>query len=153
MGSYMNTCLSLPDGCYAYSVRANAYDANKQVLYVRDSAGRVLARQLVAINSGFRFVGYGVYDTFGDDDGARWEGTHRALAAYCGRWARDIGLKLANKGDPESILDNEWYDDIVCSWHEAAPAAWEQRDATASKPAAPIPPLTDRVEAVATGLA
>jgi hypothetical protein len=133
MGSYVNTCLSLPDGCNAYSVRANAYDANKQVLYLSNAAGDVVARQLVAISGDFQLVGYTIYATFPDEDESLWDGAKRELATYCGRWAQRVGVTLADTGQPETILDEEWYDDDACSWDEAAQRAWNDGVVAASK--------------------
>lgn len=132
MGSYVNTCLSLPDACNAHSVRANAYDANKQVLYVRNRAGHVVGRQLVAISTDFRLLGYYPYTTYADDEEPLYEGIERQLAAFCGSWARRVGLPLGNEGHPEPIADRLWYDDGINRWDKAAEESWQRAGAAVS---------------------
>jgi hypothetical protein len=127
MGSYFNTCLSLGN-CNEMSVLANAHDANKQVIFMRDSDGKVLARQLVAVSQGFGFTGYHCYVGIDRRDTAGRNLYISAMASYCGRWARRCGLSLVDSGEPETISDLFWYDDGVHEWHAAANMAWAAED-------------------------
>ena len=60
MGSYANSCLA-PEGINAFSAIANTLDINKRVVYLRDGAGRVLARQLLAISETPELVCFDIY--------------------------------------------------------------------------------------------
>ena len=127
MGSYFNTCLSLGN-CNEMSVLANAHDANKQVIFMRDRGGKVLARQLVAVSEGFGFTGYHCYVGVDHRDTAKRNLYVSAMASYCGRWARRCGLSLVDSGEPETISDLFWYDDGAHEWHAAANMAWAAED-------------------------
>jgi hypothetical protein len=128
MGDYFHTCLGLGD-CNQMSVLANACDANKQVVFMfaDDDAGRrrVAARQLIAISSEFKLVGYCCYVN------PQFARTHYhqnvvdAVASYCGRLAARCGLELADQGSPETIGDHFWYDDGEGKWPAAARTAWK----------------------------
>lgn len=126
MGTYFGTCLSLGD-VNQMSVLANAYHANKQVVYVRDRRGKPLGRKLVAVSQDFRLLGYHCYvHEDGTSDKLR-EAINVATAVYCSRWARRCGLELADGGTPEAIADHFWYDDDPCPWHRAAAQARAER--------------------------
>lgn len=129
MGSYFNTCLSL-GGCNQMSVLANAHDANKQVLFMRDARGHVVARQLVAISTKFELLGYHCYSAVNHREPEIFKKYISAMAAYCGSWARRCGLKLASDGIPESIGSHFWYDDEAHNWHDAAHSVWKQAGET-----------------------
>ena len=106
MGEYFQTCLSLGD-INEMSVLTNAYDANKQVLFMfaRSETGerQVVARQLLAISSDFKLVGYRCYMKWRHADKVyRGQGL-AAIASYCGRLAEQCGLELADEGTPEEI--------------------------------------------------
>ena len=126
MGEYFNTCLSLGD-INEMSVLTNAYDANKQVVFMftRDDSGlrQVVARQLIAISSDFKLVGYRCYMSWRHVEKTNRDEGLAAMAAYCGRLAQECGLELADQGTPEEIGDHFWYDDGECEWHAAARAA------------------------------
>ncbi len=117
MGNYFNTCLS-QGGCNQMSVLANAYHANKQVIYVYDEHGHPQARQLVALDSDFRLLGYHCYS--GRDDNHRQ--CIELVADYCGQWAQRAGFQLADDdmGQPTSIGGHFWYDDGACTWDPRA---------------------------------
>ena len=149
MGSYVNTCLSLPDGCNVHNVLPNAYDANKQVLYVRNHRGSVLARKLVAISADFGLIGYELYKNYSETESQELDRSIvRATEQFCGRWAFTIGVPLKDDGVPQHILNEDWYDDEAEAWTSAAHQAWERRalsgepvvDAHASQPV-PSPAL------------
>jgi len=129
MGHYFGTCLSLGN-FNQMSVLTNAYDANKQVVFMfsEDHAGQlqIIARQLIAISSDFKLLGYCCYV-----NATHIQKQHRqpfvdAMAAYCGRLASQCHLELANEGTPESIGDHFWYDDGECEWPAAAGDAWAE---------------------------
>jgi hypothetical protein len=129
MGEYFQTCLSLGDS-NEMSVLTNACDANKQVVFVfgDDNAGRrqVIARQLIAVSSDFKLVGYCCYVRSYYGESAIREQVATAMASYCGRLAARCSLELADQGTPETIADNFWYDDGACKWPEAARTAWAE---------------------------
>ncbi|MCO6047969.1 hypothetical protein NG895_29050 [Aeoliella sp. ICT_H6.2] len=122
MGNYFGTCLSLG---YAnqMAVLANATDANKQVIYVRDHRQRVQARQLIAISDKFQLLGYYCYVNENTEAGEAYEQLVAAMARYCGQLARRCHLPLADEGTPKSLGQHFWYDDGTDTWHDAAHAA------------------------------
>ena len=128
MGNYFDTCLSLDD-FNKDSVLANAYDANKAVVFALGPKREVLARKLVCVSSGFELIGYRTYvgatDFLNED---RRETISRLVDAYCGRWASTIGLPLGATGEPETLSKLFWYDDGVERWRRSAVRAWD--DAT-----------------------
>ncbi|MEN6438966.1 MAG: hypothetical protein ABFD97_10320 [Syntrophobacter sp.] len=60
LGSYFGTCLGIGGGL-SYSAAAITLDVNKQVVYARDAAGRVIARQLLAIAEDDSLICFSVY--------------------------------------------------------------------------------------------
>lgn len=114
MGLPFDSCLAIDDGCNRHSAIINALDANKWVIYLRDSRGRILARQLIAVSSDWRLVGYRVYTSIGTADGLidAFNEYARALAAQC-------GIELADSGVPETLNGREWYDDGTHAWIRA----------------------------------
>jgi hypothetical protein len=106
MGDYGYSCLGT-GSCNQYSALTNAMEANKQVVYARNSAGRVVGRQLLVISEEMKLVCFCVYplnaseelrDLFGDFDCAFAE-----------------ALKLpVETGDDYTVaapLGLDWYDD------------------------------------------
>lgn len=133
MGNYFRTCLSLGD-CNEISVLANAYDANKQVVFAvaDDGCGcrQVFARQLLAVSSDFKLLGYRCYVNSHYGKPHR-EQIETAMASYCGRLAARCCLELTDQGCPQEIGDHFWYNDGECEWPGAARAAWaKSRSAT-----------------------
>jgi hypothetical protein len=129
MGAYFKTCLSF-GGCNEMSVLANAYDANKQVVFVfgagRDGRRQVIARQLLAVSSEFQLLRYCCYVHAGDAEAGKRRQIMDAMAVFFGRLAAECGLELANQGTPRTIGDHFWYDDGECEWAEAARTAWAE---------------------------
>lgn len=127
MGTYFHTCLSLGD-INDRSVLANAYDANKQVVFMfaNDDAGRrqVVARQLIAVSSDFQLLGYNCYVNSRYAERVKHQDILNAMGSYCGRLAAQCGLDLVNQGSPQEIGDHFWYDDGACEWPAAAQMAW-----------------------------
>jgi hypothetical protein len=116
MGVPFGTCLSLrggdgeadgPAGNAAATV-VNALDANKRVLYLRDGAGAVVARKLVAVSAEWRLVGYRLYLALPPRTRPAVEA---AFLALCEELARGAGVPLADAGTPEQLHAGFWYDD------------------------------------------
>ena len=132
MGCFFNTCLNLRDGCNRHSVVPNAYDANKAVLYAYDPQRRVVrARKLVAITNESELVSFTTYLNVDDQD--QEERLGEAVELYCGEWARDVGLRLSDDGEVESI-STEWYDDGCEAWTLAARNAWSSPKSRITSP-------------------
>jgi hypothetical protein len=108
MGIPFNTCLSLEDGGNAASTVLNALDANKHVLYLRDEAGTIVARKLIAISREWALVGYYLYIAL--DSSVRPD-VERAFQAFCAELAAQARVPLAACGVPESLHEGFWYDD------------------------------------------
>ncbi len=109
LGTYVGSCLSL-GGIGDYSTVACLLDANKQVVYARDANGRVLARQLLAIDEADRLVCFHVYPTTAD------EVLQQAFAEFDATLAQALGIDLfrSREGetyDVEVLLANDWWDD------------------------------------------
>lgn len=66
MGSLFGTCLSAGK-VNAYAAVAAAVEANKRVLYVKDAAGRVLGRQLLALTADGELMGFTAYGAGSED--------------------------------------------------------------------------------------
>lgn len=119
MGQYFGSCLSLHD-CNRMSALTNAYDANKQVLYIYEEAGTLLGRQLVTISSKGTMLGYHCYLKVPNKDEKQRELLKAAVHDHCGRWARRCGVPLGETGEPETIAGHFWYDDGEIDWPESA---------------------------------
>lgn len=125
MGNYFGTCLSL-DECNKNSVLANAHDANKNVIFAFGPRGEVLARKLVGINAANELVGYRTYVGAGASIcEKRRELISSAIAAFCGKWARELRVPLGHSGQPGNVAGLFWYDDGVEAWSPAAYAAYD----------------------------
>src|SRR6185436_4501897 len=127
MGVPFNTCLSLEDGCNAAATVLNALDVNKRVLYLRDAAGKLVARQLIGVSSDFTFLCYRLYSA------QDVPGLAQAFEGLCEEIAREAGLPLGDQGEPEVLHDGFWYDDGVEPLTKSPPA-------TKSAPATKSPP-------------
>lgn len=110
MGIPFNTCLSLEDGSNAAATVLNALDVNKRVLYLRDAAGAVVARQLIAVSRDFTFLRYRLYAALPDKSAP---GIPEVFQALCEEIARETGLPLGDRGAPERLHDGFWYDDGI----------------------------------------
>jgi hypothetical protein len=112
LGSYVGSCLGLGGIC-EYSAVACLVDANKQVAYARDAAGRVVARQLLAIDTRDRLVCFAVYPAI----------LLPAFREFDERLAQALGVEVYRDDgdgyDVEIILANEWWDDGA--WDGAVP--------------------------------
>ncbi|OQC13493.1 MAG: hypothetical protein BWX73_02298 [Lentisphaerae bacterium ADurb.Bin082] len=146
MGSYFGTCLSLDD-FNKDSVLANAYDANKSVVFALGTDGQVLARKLVCIGSDYKLIGYRTY-VAGDEviTKVRREGLVSTIDAFCGRWAQRAGLPLGFAGKPAKVSGLFWYDDGIRSWAAAAMRVWADPQAeinVCTAGAGLMPPLAE----------
>lgn len=119
MGQYFGSCLSLHD-CNRMSALTNAYDANKQVLYIYEEEGALLGRQLVTISSKGTMLGYHCYLKVPNTDQEQRELLTAAVHDHCGRWARRCNVPLGEEGEPEEIAGHFWYDDGEIDWPESA---------------------------------
>jgi hypothetical protein len=113
MGIPFATCLALDTGCNAASTVLNAIDANKRVLYVRGSNGKVVARKLIAITKELKMVGYNLYVSM---RGPGERAIRAAVDAMCRTLATEVGAPLAGTGEPEKIHEGFWYDDGTTPW-------------------------------------
>lgn len=111
MGLPFDSCLALDDGCNRHSAIINALDVNKWVVYLRDHKGRILARQLLAVSSGWQLLGYRVYTSIGAADGLI-----DAFHAYARAIASNCGMACADHGVPETLNGDDWYDDGTWAW-------------------------------------
>ncbi len=108
LGTYVGSCLGLGGG-FTASAAAIALDVNKQVVFARDTRGRFLARQVIAITDDERLACYAVYPREHDALVAAFAAYDRAFAAY-------LGVEI----EPESAEDKvaltvatQWWDDGV----------------------------------------
>ncbi|MFZ6719808.1 hypothetical protein [Undibacterium sp. Ji49W] len=114
LGSYAGSCLGIGGLC-DYSAVACLLDANKQVLYARNTQGKVVARQLLAIDDADQLVCFAVYPENISQD------VKAAFKAYDLELAAQLGLPLYQEGegcsyDVATILAQDWWDDG--SWLE-----------------------------------
>lgn len=107
MGIPFDTCLSLEGGSNSASTVVNAADANKRVIYLRDRAGKILARKLIAVSTDATLIGYHLYATAKEH---RAE-VELAFGEMCAEISRDARLPLSSSGEPKQIHAGFWYDD------------------------------------------
>ncbi|RSZ56973.1 hypothetical protein HF313_05060 [Massilia atriviolacea] len=124
LGTHVGSCLGLGGSC-DYSAVACLLDANKQVVYARDAAGRVLARQLLAIDERERLVCFSVYPI---NAGVP---LLRAFHAFGEAMAASLGIDIYRHDDDDGyevaiVLAEYWWDDGV----------WQDRDSYAPAPPA-----------------
>lgn len=116
LGTYVGTCLSL-GGCCAEAAAAALLDANKRVVYARDTHGTVRARQLLALADDGRLVCFPVYPQSADAS------LRRAFREYDATFAEALRVEPCADRDEYTvamILSRDWWDDRV--W-ESAPRA------------------------------
>lgn len=116
LGTHVGSCLGLGGLC-DYSAVACLLDANKQVVYARDASGRVLARQLLAIDERDRLVCFSVYPL---NAGAP---LLHAFHAFGEAMATSLGIEVYRHDDDDGyevaiVLAEHWWDDGV----------WQDRD-------------------------
>ena len=116
MGNLFDTCLSL-DGVNAFSTVANACELNKRVIYAEDAHGRIVGRQLIAINDAGELVGFHIYSTLPDD---QTSGLRAMFRRYVAWFASQCRLSLGAGEHVARLFAQAWYDDGVTSWEEDA---------------------------------
>jgi hypothetical protein len=99
-------------GANAHSAAAVLLDPNKQVLYLRDGQGRVVARQLLAISDEGELVCFHVYASI------RSPGVRELFRRYDLALAETLRVPIygydPNSGREykiERVLSEAWYDD------------------------------------------
>lgn len=113
MGTYVGSCLAL-GGTFSGSAVAVLLDVNKTVIYARDAAGAVLARQLVAISEADELVAFAVYPKV-----APW--LEAAFRQFNARLAQHLGVPRCRteKYEVADVLSRWWWDDG--RWDDAEP--------------------------------
>ncbi len=111
LGTYVGSCLGLGGLC-DYSAIACLLDANKQVIYARDASGRVLARQLLAIDESDRLVCFAVYPVTASPS------LVAAFHTFAAGVAQALGIDMYINRDDATydiaiVLAVEWWDDGV----------------------------------------
>ncbi|UOD32801.1 hypothetical protein INH39_14715 [Massilia violaceinigra] len=111
LGTHVGSCLGLGGLC-DYSAVACLLDANKQVVYARDAAGRVLARQLLAIDERDRLVCFSVYPLNAN------AALLRAFHAFDQAMAASLCIDIYRHDDDDAydvaiVLAEHWWDDGV----------------------------------------
>ena len=115
MGSYFDTCLGIRDGSNRDSVLANAYDANKAVIFIIDENGVVKARKLLGVSDDGALVGYRTY--INSDIEKEREIIKEKITSYCINLASLTRLRLVNNvGRIKSLTGLFWYDDHSEDW-------------------------------------
>jgi hypothetical protein len=108
MGIPFGTCLSLADGSNAASTVLNAIEANKRVLYVRNAAGKIVARKLLGLTNDGKLVGYRLYRSVGGEEESA---IMRAVATFCEELAEACRAPRSGAGSPRKLHKGFWYDD------------------------------------------
>lgn len=109
MGTYVSSCLRLA-GSFLFAAVAALLDINKQVVFARDPAGRVIARQLIAVDERQRLVGFWVYPA------SNLESLNGHFWAHLQQLSAVLGLEIYHDG-PDSeyeivnLLAQDWWDD------------------------------------------
>lgn len=115
MGTYFDTCLGLRSGFNRDSVLANAYDANKGVVFVFDEQGVVKARKLLAVSDGCGLVGYNTYINSNISEERKL--IKGEITSYCANLAAVSHLKFVNSSKRiKSLTGIFWYDDGYEKW-------------------------------------
>lgn len=118
MGNLFGTCLGAED-IYAFSAIANAVELNKRVLYVKDSNGNIIGRELIGLTAAGKLIGFRTYGAvsiwrFWRMECPRiWIKLHCDLA--CLRLVQSSGAQLEASDDDEVAeklrLGAAWYND------------------------------------------
>jgi hypothetical protein len=114
MGDYGGSCLGV-GSINQYSTLTNALDANKQVVYARDSAGKVIARQLLALSDAGTLVCFRIYPEHST------EAMQQAFIQYDRAYAAALSVPLHKQGEYKvsSPMNMDWYDDGAWTpWEE-----------------------------------
>jgi hypothetical protein len=104
MGSHFNTCLSI-GGCNFFSVFANIADINKQVLYIRNTDGKVCSRTLLALTKEGCVLPFHTYSHEGGEE------LHKLTQRFVHDLAARMGSFVVAKGSVQKLVVKTWYDD------------------------------------------
>ena len=105
MGSLFGTCLSA--GRFnAHAAVAAAIEVNKRVVYVKDAAGRVLGRQLLALTSAGEVIGFTSYGAAAEEPERHGAWVKLALELLALDIARASGARLMTDARLASGLDD-----------------------------------------------
>ena len=109
LGTYVGSCTGL-GGDFAYSAAAVVLDVNKHVVYARNSEGKVVGRQLIAIAAEELLVCFDVYPTSAPAE------LRRLFRDFDVAFARKLGIKIHRPGSDvyvtvEKLLSTDWWDD------------------------------------------
>lgn len=126
MGTYFSTCLSLEDGFNRAAALTNVVEANKHVVFVRDSRRRVIGRKLIGVVDDVGLVGFRTYCNLSD---ALAASVRAHVDAAISDFATRVGLELRRHGSPKTLhQDMFWYDDGTTRWDvshaEIDPPCW-----------------------------
>lgn len=113
IGSYAGTCLGI-GGIWTESAVATLLDINKQVLYLRDKKGQMIARQILAISDDDQLVAFEVYPLNSKKE------IKQAFLDYDTEFAKLLGIPLYEEEQDENadyeislILAKNWWDDYA----------------------------------------
>lgn len=98
LGTYVGSCLAL-GGVFDDDAAGIALDVNKRVIFARDEAARVVARQLVAVSEADTLVCFHVYPVGSP------EPIQRAFAEYDRALAEHLGVPI-HREDPDGPGDS-----------------------------------------------
>lgn len=105
MGSLFGTCLSA--GKFnAHAAVAAAVEVNKRVLFVKDGAGRVLGRRLLALTPAGELIGFTTYGAGADQPGIHGTWVKLALELLALEVARACGASLMTEARVSSGLSD-----------------------------------------------
>ena len=119
MGGYFDTCVS-PEACNFFSTVAVAADVNKQVLYARDAASRVVGRCLLALTSSGGLLVFRPYYYRLD-----WD-----FCSVVGNYAQELASEMQTivleDGNVDCLVAREWYNDGTHPVGDQLPCLREQ---------------------------
>ncbi len=104
MGFHFETCLA-PDSFNFFSTIANAADLNKQVVYGKTDAGKIIGRCLFALTDQGTILTYRRYAH------AETENFSAAVDQFAEQLARAMNATLASTGNVPNLAAKDWYDD------------------------------------------
>lgn len=104
MGGHFKTCLS-PGSFNYFSVFSNIADINKQVIYGRNSDGKVIGRVLIGLMPSGGVKVFNIYFHNANDE------FKPQVMQYIKSWVKAAGFTLTDKGNIPKLVSSEWYDD------------------------------------------
>lgn len=120
MGNLFGTCLSVK-GDFSYAAIANAVEANKRVLYLKNAQGSIIGRKLIALSPGGELIGcYSYGSGIGGESARPMHWVKILFDVFCLEFARSSHAVLAGEDIEDSrLLEDElrmfahWYFDGV----------------------------------------